>query len=203
MFHAIDVSLFVWSRWWCFSSLCCSSRYYTPTSRLIGDTRHGPQTISRAPPHLCLFGGGASNSAGSVCTGKRQDGLTNDQQRRRFADTWRRGSSWSGSERAAGTGRVSSRKSGFMYASTLAAGDDRGDAKLNANKGKPSGRKAASSSVSLSSSPSASAPAGVLGGSSGGGSRGGPKLLRLSKLLADRAVGSRSEVRFSGNPIIV
>lgn len=88
-----------------------------------------------------------------------------------------------------------------MYASTLAAGDDRGDAKLNANKGKPGRRKAASSSVSLSSSPSTSAPAGVLGGTSGGGSRGGPKLLRLSKLLADRAVGSRSEVRLSGNPI--
>lgn len=84
-----------------------------------------------------------------------------------------------------------------VYASTLAAGSDRGgDAKLQNKLRKPSKRQGPPSSLSSSSSLSAAAAGVAGGGSSGGGSRGGPKLLRLSKLLADRAVGSRSEVRF-------
>lgn len=75
---------------------------------------------------------------------------------------------------------------------SLRTARDRGDVKYKAKKGKPSKSKAPSSLL-----PASSATAAGVGKSGGGDPRGVPKLLRLSKLLADRAVGSRSEVRFA------
>lgn len=72
---------------------------------------------------------------------------------------------------------------------SLRTARERGDLKHKTKKSKTSKSKALSSSSSLSSSAAA-----AVGGSSGGDPSGGPKLLRLSKLLADRAIGSRSEV---------
>lgn len=75
---------------------------------------------------------------------------------------------------------------------SLRTARDRGDVKYKARKKKPIKTEA-----SPSPSSSAAAPAPGTSGGGGGDPRGGQKLLRLSKLLADRAIGTRSEVRIS------
>lgn len=166
----------------------------------LGATRQAGHPIYRAPPHLWLFDGGSNGKVGGMYAGQRKLGFTNGRQcmRRRLSDTCRRGVSSSGMARGTGVIR-SHRRGGVLRAGTLAARSDRWDVKHDkTKKSKTSKSKSPSSSLPSSSSLSA---AGV-GGGGGGASRGGPKLLRLSKLLADRAVGSRSEVRLNLHPTV-
>ncbi|CAM9717837.1 unnamed protein product [Scytosiphon promiscuus] len=67
---------------------------------------------------------------------------------------------------------------------SLRTARDRGSVKNKSKKGKPVKGEPPSRAADTASS----------GSSNGSNPRGGPKLLRLSKLLADRAVGTRSEV---------
>ncbi len=77
---------------------------------------------------------------------------------------------------------------------SLRTARDRGDVKYKPRKQKPVKTEPSPSVSSSSSSSSAAAAPGTNGGG-GGDLRGGQRLLRLSKLLADRAIGTRSEVR--------